>query len=313
MQESEEVPLLILRGPEREHGVKSLDKDSETIKYEILKKIQGIENLPPFPDIINRLNAEMNKESIDLTAVSRIIETDPSLTAHFLRLVNTAFYAPVDGRFTTVQQALVRLGVPETRKICMTFAAMKIFESPSGLVDHKKFWKHCISTALMSQSLVASRRPVKDKNMIFTAGLLHDMGIYILDIYFPEYYAKVREVAEKEQRQVHEVEKELLGMDHGEISSLLLAKWGLPEVIYDAVEFHHEPDRCPQETKWLCQVVHLSEFIVSDQGLSEPGDIFPTKSSEGAWYDLGVEIDEMIELLDKVVSEIDKTEAFINS
>ena len=42
-------------------------------------------------------------------------------------------------------------------------------------------------------------------------------------------------------------ELEILGVHHGEVGGLIARQWGLPEVIAEAIAFHHVPDEAPTE------------------------------------------------------------------
>ena len=62
--------------------------------------------------------------------------------------------------------------------------------------------------------------PVMEREELFVAGLLHDLG----KVPFGDEYTEVLERTKSEQRPLFEVEKELLGVDHQEIGRLIAEK-----------------------------------------------------------------------------------------
>ena len=60
----------------------------------------------------------------------------------------------------------------------------------------------------------------------FVAGLLHDIGRMVLNVSFPESFAKLRPAHPAE---LLEQEKEILGVPHTKVGSLLMEHWKLPE------------------------------------------------------------------------------------
>jgi len=89
----------------------------ENARNEIINKIRAIEDLPSFPPALTHLNTEMNKPEIDLAAVSRTIESDPALAAYILKIVNSAYYIAIQGGIFSINQALMRIGFSEVRKL----------------------------------------------------------------------------------------------------------------------------------------------------------------------------------------------------
>jgi HD-like signal output (HDOD) protein len=76
-------------------------------------------------------------------------------------------------------------------------------------------------------------------DIAFTAALLADAGMLVLALGVPEECAIVWDRAAAEKRPRHELERELWGIDHTAVGAYLLALWGLPEPIIDAVAHHH--------------------------------------------------------------------------
>jgi putative nucleotidyltransferase with HDIG domain len=74
------------------------------------------------------------------------------------------------------------------------------------------------------------------------AGLLHDVGKTVLSSVVPEATAEAVSVARSRHIPVWQAEVHVIGFHHGHVGAALLRAWGLPDLVADAVAFHHEPD-----------------------------------------------------------------------
>jgi HD-like signal output (HDOD) protein len=98
----------------------------------------------------------------------------------------------------------------------------------------------------------------------FTAGLLLDVGLLVLAAHEPECLAEVLMAAEREGQPAHEIELDRHGITHAEIGAHLLALWGLPHTIVEAVAHHHRPLRSPAPLFDAIATVHIADALVAD-------------------------------------------------
>jgi HD-like signal output (HDOD) protein len=72
-----------------------------------------------------------------------------------------------------------------------------------------------------------------------------------------------------------ECERNVLGMDHAEISGLAATMWKLPEPVCNAVHFHHSPPAADGETRVLplALVLAKADMFVNALGLSITPDV----------------------------------------
>jgi HD-like signal output (HDOD) protein len=85
-----------------------------------------------------------------------------------------------------------------------------------------------------------------DKNLkdhAFTAGVLHDIGKLVLAQHCTDAFAECFHRSLMEDRPIHDIEEEVLGTTHAEVGAYLLALWGLPDPVVEAVAYHHAPDK----------------------------------------------------------------------
>jgi HD-like signal output (HDOD) protein len=106
--------------------------------------------------------------------------------------------------------------------------------------DIHKYWRHVLGTSIAAQSITQICKN-GDKHMLFTYGLIHDIGIPVLDYCLPEY---LDQIAEKVNSGTHQIvaEKVVLGgLTHSEIGAWLCQKWHFRSDITEIVQYHHTP------------------------------------------------------------------------
>ena len=88
------------------------------LNSEILKKVSTLRNLPTLPHILVKLIEACNKDDANLAEVSRIVETDPSLSSKILKLINSAFYG-LPKKVESIQHSISYLGMTTIRNIAI--------------------------------------------------------------------------------------------------------------------------------------------------------------------------------------------------
>src|ERR1017187_3613130 len=131
-------------------------------------------------------------------------------------------------------------------------------------------WRHSLVTGQLTPRVLAlSKKFSLDSSVAYTAGLLHDIGkIVIGQVLDSVTQTQVHKLVEEEHMTLLQAEKVVLGCDHAQVGGCLLHQWRIPEIIVEAVEFHHQP---PADfgTK-LSPVVHIADAIAHQAGAS-PG------------------------------------------
>jgi HD-like signal output (HDOD) protein len=97
------------------------------------------------------------------------------------------------------------------------------------------------------------------------AGLLHDIGYWILAQECPADLHQATELAASQGIPLHVAETQVIGASHAEIGAYLLGIWGLPYPVIEAVAHHHLPQRLAQsEFDVLAAVAVAHAFVEGD-------------------------------------------------
>lgn len=225
-------------------------------------------DLPTLPMIVFRLHAVLDDENAGGGDVASVIESDPALTARLLRAANSAAVANGAGRVASVPAAVQRIGLGPVRSLCLVLGVVQAFDRQGGSFAHADFWAHSAAVGAVSRLIWqhATERSDSPPDDLYVAGLLHDVGLLMLDQFFPEAFERVAASAADLPLPWWQHEEDVLGMEHGDIGGLLLANWQLPPAVVDGVAYHHRIEEAPADNRSVPLAVHAAELICSQNG-----------------------------------------------
>ncbi|HEY5954995.1 MAG TPA: HDOD domain-containing protein, partial [Polyangiaceae bacterium] len=279
---------------------------------QILDAVWRTEQLPPYPGIVAEVERELSKPDPAPAKVSGILARDPALCAAILRLANSAAQA-MRNETANVGQAIVRLGLRQTRRVVLTAALVQRWPV-HHTIDQRSFWSHSISVALMASELskhASVQLSTETVEATFTAGVLHDLGALVLARAFPEQYALLTSERMATGRSALSLELENWGIDHGEVGGIVACRWRLPDSIRDAVAFHHHPWQASAENRLLTQLVHVADFLCCCQGLNRADDTVPEDFDNTSWDALGLRIEQAHALFEGVIRQGDQSKEWV--
>ncbi len=237
-------------------------KPKEINRLSIIEQIQKEENLLSLPQTLVEILKEVDKEDVSADSLCKIIRNDPALTSRILKMANSTFYQRFS-RTTTVQQAVSVLGI--TTVVCLALSSSvfrpEIIAKESG-IDTTNFYTYVLSVAAACER-IAKELELKASEEAFIIGLINDIGMLFFLHHYPEQFKKVLRL-KTECNSLSEVEIKIFGIDHYEISSLLVHRWKLPETIADAVGLQKLSQNNERVAK-LQDVLRLGMLLNPDQ------------------------------------------------
>ncbi len=231
-----------------------------------------VNSVMPLPDTAMKLMNVMSNPRSTLDDIVETIKYDQAVTSQVLKLCNSSFFG-LSRKVTSLNDAMLCLGTIKVLQLVMSVHTNNMLSSKQhgyGL-EPGVLWKHSVAVALAS-SLFAQRLRIPDGNLLFTAGLLHDIGKVILNEYVAEDFAEIiRRVAEDHISFV-EAEQHVLGFSHEDIGGMIAEKWQLPPAIVRCIRYHHMPSAVdPPDV--LVDAVYLANCVclLLGIGLGEDG------------------------------------------
>lgn len=226
--------------------------------------------LPALPKAACHIMAVIEDPKTTATRLEKALAMDQTLTAKVLRIANSPFYGAVR-EIRTVSEAIVRLGFVSIRNWTVVTATKSVFLAPGAGSLYKKIWRQSVMSAMAGQ-LVAQNLRLGEPENIFIGGLMQNIGQLVLARSHPELFQQILTESEHSERPYHEVERQLLGFDHGELGSLLIKEWNLSRDLEDAVRWHHRFEDPEATNARVAAMIALGEEVASCSGVTEEED-----------------------------------------
>jgi len=205
----------------------------------VYKLLREVKVLPPSPQVLPKVLDALRHEQTTLEEVGELISLDPVLTAKLLQYCNSVYFS---GRepVSNVPEAIGRVGFQTIFSLVAAVTGSKSFNPPpdSG-VDGSQLWKHSLTTAFACKFIAEDID--MDSNLMFTAGLLHDIGRVVLAQAKGAEYGKLYNEAVASGADATPLEKAAYGFTHADVGASLMETWKLPVMLVEAVRFHHQP------------------------------------------------------------------------
>lgn len=229
--------------------------------------IGALPNLPAAFEILPQLLALLDDPEADCNDLAEIIRIDPSLTAAVLRVSNSARYRGGE-KTASLSDGISRLGLHEVYRLVLAIVTAPEFKGTDAAVFGRvDLWRHSLATAVASQ--VLSERVNKEHTeVVFSAGLLHDIGKTILVRAAREQYVDLLQRCADHNGSVVDAERDFFATDHAEVAERLLTGWKFPERIAAAVAGHHHPQTVAQENRMVAALVYAGNIIAYRLGVA---------------------------------------------
>lgn len=244
----------------------------EAMRREKVGRIIGrMDNLPALPDLYLELVERMRDPECSIDQIGEIVARDISMTARILKLVNSAFFG-LRRQVSSPNEAVNYLGMDAIKALVLSINAFAKYENCClGGIALEPLWNHSLMTAGFAKAVAsANRGGAKHSEDAFVAGMLHDAGKLVLAANFSADYSEVIASVPEGEDGLLAAEERTFGANHAEIGGHLLALWGLPEAIVDAVTWHHQPQQCANRSFGPLVCVHTANVWAHAEGESEP-------------------------------------------
>jgi putative nucleotidyltransferase with HDIG domain len=277
----------------------------------ILGMISNLSSIPTLPSIIRQIINLLQNPKTSVEELGRAIASDQALAAKVLKLVNSAFYG-FPGRISTINHAIVILGFSTIKNVVLTASILDMFRKKSDKItgfDIERFWMHSISCGAAAKS-IARFTNNKIREECFIAGLIHDVGKILLYQHFPDLFMEIYNFSIQNKLLFYQSELQLFKITHQEIGGALAEKWNLPQMLQQAIKYHHAPHP-NQEYFSTTSIVHCADILVRALDFGYGGDDQLPNMSEAAWKCLNLDSISSSILFDMISDEIEKATLFI--
>jgi len=235
-----------------------------SLPQEVVLSIKELASLPQ--TLVEVLRVTKDEEQWAVNELVTVLMRDPALTEKVLRIANSPLYGAM-GQIITMSQAVMTLGIRTVRSLALSSSIYDMSGKWSSTLSRVRFWKHSLQVAITSR-IIAEEIRYKYPEEVFICGLLHDIGILLLEQSSQESFHLLWKKIESLSRLSYD---EILAWRelHSSIGRTYLKQWNIPPLIYKAVGDHHnynlmnssEPETLPNRIIALADL--LSHFTIT--------------------------------------------------
>lgn len=220
----------------------------------LLESIQ----LPSINEVAHELIQSLNQDAVSVLDVRNIIAKDPALSAHLLRLANSAQFGLPRG-VGTLDDAITMVGMGRVRVLALGASLAEAFPAMPGL-DRRAFWQSTMACA--GYSLWLANRLGIDGQVAWLTGMVLRLGELLIE-QVPHAAADVatatepgpRDAIQRWQRQVA-----VWGFTEGHAAAELARRWNFPMQMVQGLERSSAP-LLEQAFSRLGSVLHLAALL----------------------------------------------------
>lgn len=211
--------------------VTHVDASEEQLVRELERElVEGRLELPVLPLAAQEVVRAAGDPRVDADQLADLIQEDPSLSAHLLRLANSSWFR-ARSEIGSLGQAVVRMGSARVREAALVIGCQAtVFAAPGFESEVRRIFRRSFACALFSQEIARHRRDNVDD--AFTSGLLQDVG-------FPSLLSAGRQIAQRIKYRSRPALIRGAEALHPRAAAAIFAAWSFPERLARVAEFHH--------------------------------------------------------------------------
>jgi putative nucleotidyltransferase with HDIG domain len=219
-----------------------MDGGGDTLTLDQLRN--SVSDLPTIPETLARILKLLEDPNSGARDLAELIRGDAPLASKILRLANSPLYQK-HRSIDTVQECVAVLGYRTVRQVALCVAVVSSLgrecERRGATMDYRDLWRHCVAAGAVAQAL-ARQVGHEEPETVFTCGLLHDVGKFVLILRYPRQYGEL--VADRcgLGRLLVELERERMGYDHAMAGAALAEVWNFPARLVATIGGHHDQE-----------------------------------------------------------------------
>ncbi|MGI8982774.1 MAG: HDOD domain-containing protein [Pirellulaceae bacterium] len=275
----------------------------------LFKQIGTVTSLPA---VGQRVLVLTEDESTSFDELRDAIQSDPVLVARMLRRLNSSYFG-LSHKIADVRTAVNLLGVREIRNLAITVCMSKMFEGDGshGAYCRESLWAHSVSVGVCAR-LVARVCGRGMPGEAYVGGLLHDLGLILLDQTLRPHFVRVLEkISPAVSTCAAEIEE--FSFDHATLGGFVAQRWNFPQQIVDAITYHHHPLSYHGPHPEMVYLVAIANFLCSQAGRTSLGVHNVAPPPEEVYSRLGLDPISLQIIDSELEAKLDNAEALAMS
>ncbi len=259
--------------------------------------VKQLRDLPPAPKVLQKLQRLVADPNSSLEKIAEVIALEPGLSGRVVQMANSTHFgrgAKVEGSVEAIQ----RVGLKGVQELVTFAVASQLVGRPLNAygLDAQSLWSRALACALAAGNL-AERSGAVDYTEAYTAGLMHGLGLLVIDRHVTAQKKPRRFPSAGYPLDFAPAEREWLGFSHAEAGGALLEMWGFSEAVATAVRYQLAPEEATAHRP-LCMVLATARWARSLFCVAE--EVIPDLPSEQWLKEAGMPLEDFGEWLKRV-------------
>lgn len=203
----------------------------------LLDELLTFPDLPMLPPAAVRLLDLMDDPLIDPSEIGGLLGREPELSRNLLLAVNSGHFK-LDKPCTSVDRAMLHLGLSTVRTLVLGFSLVDLSKSLGRGFNLQDFWRRCFYSAAAARRIAVVTRSCNPEES-FLSALMQDIGMMAMQSVLGPRYANIVKRTQGNHRLLPHWERAQLGFTHAEAGAHLAERWGLPAQLVEPIRHHH--------------------------------------------------------------------------
>ncbi len=235
----------------------------------LLQRIQTRKlQLPSMPEAAMTALELLQKGHCSFRQLGEAVGQDPLLSTQILKVANSPVYSGIR-RIRSVEEAVGRIGMRELDVLLVQLSVHQLFQSRNKRIRcaFDDLWNHCLAVAILAQEIAKQLELDMEREAIYLAGLLHDVGKPVVGSFLLEAERTLGQRGWMGER----TWRETVERCHREVGVALAMAWKLPRDIARVVHGCHrlDPSAGPTPANVVCVANAFAELASEHTGVDE--------------------------------------------
>ena len=243
---------------------RSFAAQKRVIDQGLQSMMTSIRSIPSLPQTHHALRAQLESAGNTSTSIACLIGANPGLSVKVLQLANSSLFKP-DYQVTSLIEALHCLGIETITAIVLSQSVFRNYESLKHReIDLRRVKGHCWETACLAQHLCREKKlPKKTGEEAFLAGLLHEVGRFMLADNFPEQFGAACDEARQSKIPLAVCLRRVFQATSSQMSAYVLDLWGCPGPVIHSILFQDNPEKDQTPGFSMTSALYAADHLAS--------------------------------------------------
>jgi HD-like signal output (HDOD) protein len=220
------------------------------------REVMDGHKLPSLPIVADKVLEMLKDPDVNMQKLCRVLADDTALAARVLAVSRSPQY-DLRNLPTTLLGAVQVLGFRTLTSVVIANATHSL--CIKGNKTCEKLWNHSVAVAL-AMRLLSKRAGLRDGDLSFLTGLMHDVGQIILFQVDPAGYEKLVKDKSEPPCPIVDKEKAHYGLDHTVMGYTLLGQWNMDPQLVQAALNHHS-DVGDDASNQLAEMLAVADYL----------------------------------------------------